>query len=248
MNRYEGRTALVTGGGSGIGQACCLRLASEGAAVGVLDIRPEAAEQVAARIRSEGGRAIAVQVDVSDAAAVEAAVGRVVEELGPLRLAVNNAGFGQKRVPPQDISIEDWDRTLAVNVSGVFYCMRAEHPRLLAAGGGAIVNTASVMSLGGSPTGAAYVASKHAVLGLTRSAAMAWGKDNIRVNAVGPGLVLTPFVGAVTEDYRTGVLAQMPLGAFPEPEDIAAMVAFLGSDEAKAITGSLHMVDAGFTA
>jgi NAD(P)-dependent dehydrogenase (short-subunit alcohol dehydrogenase family) len=247
MRRYQGRTVLVTGGGSGIGEACCLRLASEGASVGVLDINPDAAGLVADKVRKLGAPSLAIEVDVADAAAVEAAVGRVADELGPLKLAVNNAGFGPARVAPEEITLEQWDRTLAVNLSGVFYCMRAEHPRLLAAGGGAIVNTASVLSVGGSATGAGYAATKHGVLGLTRSAALAWGRQGVRVNAVGPGFTPTPFVAAATEEYRAAALAQMPLGRFPEPEDIAATVAFLGSDEARAITGGLYMVDSGFT-
>ena len=248
MRRYEGRAVLVTGGGSGIGEACCLRLASEGAKVGVLDIEAAKAEQVAARIRGQGGEAIAIQLDVSDPAAVEAAVARVVAELGPLRLGVNNAGIGGgPRVPPEQMALEQWDRTLAVNLSGVFYCMRAEHPHLVAAGGGAIVNTASIHAVTASPTSAAYTTAKHGVMGLTKVAALAWGKQGIRVNAVGPGFTPTPLTAAATPDYKAAFLANMALDYFPEAEDIAAAVAFLGSDEAKATAGALYLVDGGFT-
>jgi NAD(P)-dependent dehydrogenase (short-subunit alcohol dehydrogenase family) len=247
MRRYEGRTVLVTGGGSGIGAAACRRLASEGARVGVLDIDAEAAGRVAAELEAGGAKALAVQVDVSDAPAVQAAVDLVVRELGPLRFAFNNAGFGGARLPPEEMPLEQWDRTLAVNLSGVFYCMRAAHPHLVAAGGGAIVNTASVLSVVASGTGVAYTATKHAVVAITRSCALAWGAQGIRVNAVGPGFTPTPFVAAATEEYRAAALAQMPLGRFPQPEDIAATVAFLGSDEARAVTGALYMVDSGFT-
>ena len=124
---------------------------------------------------------------------------------------------------------------------------RAEHPHLIAAGGGAIVNTASVMSVVGSPANPAYVAAKHGVLALTRSCALAWGKAGIRVNAVGPGFTPTPLTAAATDDYRAAALAQMALNEFPQPEDVAATIAFLGSDEARAVTGALYMVDAGFT-
>ena len=244
MRRYEGRAVLVTGGGSGIGEACCVRLASEGAKVAVLDVDLAKAEAVAAGL---GPDAIAIQVDVSDSAAVEAAIAEVVGRLGPLKLAVNNAGIGGARLPPEQTPNDQWERTIAVNLSGAFYCMRAEHPHLKAAGGGAIVNTASVLSVVASPANPAYVAAKHGILALTRTCALAWGKDGIRVNAVGPGFTPTPLTAAASDEYRANALAHMALNAFPQPEDVAATVAFLGSDEAKAVTGALYMVDAGFT-
>jgi NAD(P)-dependent dehydrogenase (short-subunit alcohol dehydrogenase family) len=247
MRRYEGRTVLVTGGGSGIGEACCLRLASEGAKVGVLDVDGAHAERTAAKIQGQGGQAIAVPVDTSNPAAVEAAVARVVETLGPLKLAVNNAGIGGARLPPEEATLEQWDRTIAVNLSGYYYCMRAEHPRLLGAGGGAIVNTASIHSVIAMGTNPAYTAAKHGVLALTRTCALAWGKQGIRVNAVGPGFVDTPLTAPATADYRAQMLAKSALDHFAEAEDIAATVAFLGSDEAKSTTGALYMVDAGYT-
>ena len=248
MQRYQDCTVLVTGGGSGIGEACCLRLASEGARVAVLDIDGAHAEAVAGRIRADGGQAVAIQVDVSAHEAVTAAVDKAVESLGgPLKLAVNNAGIGGARLPPEQTPLEQWDRTLAVNLSGVFYCMRAEHPHLLAAGGGAIVNTGSIHSVIASPTSAAYTACKHAVYGLTKVAALAWGKDRIRVNAVGPGFTPTPLTTAASDEYKAAFLATMALKAFPQAEDVAAMVAFLGSDDARAVTGGLHLVDGGFT-
>ena len=244
MRRYEGRAVLVTGGGSGIGEACCVRLAAEGAKVAVLDIDGGKAETVAAGL---GPEAIALQLDVSDAAAVEAAIAEVVRRLGPLKLAVNNAGIGGARLAPQDTPLDQWERTIAVNLSGVFYCLKAEHPRLLAAGGGAIVNTASVLSVVASPANPAYVAAKHGVLALTRTCALAWGRQGIRVNAVGPGFTPTPLTAPAPDAYKANALAHMALEEFPQPEDVAATVAFLGSDEARAITGALYMVDAGFT-
>ena len=244
MMRYEARAVLVTGGGSGIGEACCVRLAAEGAKVAVLDVDAGKAEAVAARL---GPDAIALQLDVSDAAAVEAAIAEVVRRLGPLKLAVNNAGIGGARLPPEETPLDQWERTIAVNLSGVFYCLRAEHPHLLAAGGGAIVNTASVLSVVASPANPAYVAAKHGVLALTRTCALAWGRQGIRVNAVGPGFTPTPLTAAAPDAYRANALAHMALDEFPQPEDVAATVAFLGSDEARAITGALYMVDAGFT-
>ena len=221
MCRYQGQTVLVTGGGSGIGEACCLRLASEGAKVAVLDIDGAHARAVAERIRADGGEAMDIELDVSVPTAVDAAMAAVVTRLGPLKLAVN--------------------------LSGVFYCMRAEHPHLLAAGGGAIVNTASVHSVIASPTSAAYTTAKHGVLALTKVAALAWGRQGIRVNAVGPGFTPTPLTAGVTDAYRADFLSKMALDYFPEAQDIAATVAFLGSDEARAITGALQLVDGGFT-
>jgi NAD(P)-dependent dehydrogenase (short-subunit alcohol dehydrogenase family) len=244
MRRYEGRAVLVTGGGSGIGEACCVRLASEGAKVAVLDIDGGKAQAVAAQL---GPHAISIQVDVSDAAAVQAAIAEVVRRLGPLKLAVNNAGIGGERLLPEETPLEQWERTIAVNLSGAFYCMRAEHPHLLAAGGGAIVNMASVLSVVASPANPAYVAAKHGILALTRTCALAWGKDGIRVNAVGPGFTPTPLTSGAPDAYKANALAHMALNDFPQPEDVAATAAFLGSDEAKAVTGALYMVDAGFT-
>ena len=243
MRRYEGRAVLVTGGGSGIGEACCERLASEGGRVAVLDIEGDKAAAVAARLDG----AISIQVDVSDYGAVEAAIAEVVRRLGPLKLAVNNAGIGGARFPPDQTPLEQWERTIAVNLSGAFYCLRAEHPYLLAAGGGAIVNTASVMSVIAGPANPAYIAAKHGILALTRTCALAWGREGIRVNAVGPGFTPTPLTAAATDEYRANALAHMALNDFPQPEDVAATIAFLGSDEAKAITGAIYMVDAGFT-
>jgi NAD(P)-dependent dehydrogenase (short-subunit alcohol dehydrogenase family) len=247
MRRYEGRAALVTGGGSGIGEACCLRLASEGAKVAVLDIDARAAGEVAQRIAAAGGEAAAISVDVSHPESVDAAVNEAVRRLGPLRLAVNNAGIGGPRLPPEESPLDQWERILAVNLSGVYYCMRAEHPHLFAAGGGAIVNTASIHSVIAAPTNPAYGASKHGVLGLTKVCALAWGRQGIRVNAVGPGFTPTPLTAATTEAYRQQFLDGQALNYFPQPDDIAATVAFLGSNEAKAITGQLHLVDGGFT-
>ncbi len=248
MRRYEGRTALVTGGGSGIGEAIALRLASEGAKVAVLDIDKAGGERVARAITAGGGTAIDIEVDVSDPLAVETAIAELVERLGPLKVAVNNAGIGGPRLAPEQIPLEQWDRTLATNLSGVFYCLRAEHPYLIDAGGGTVVNTASVHSVIATPTNVAYTATKHGILALTRGCALAWGKQGIRVNCVGPGFVETPLTAEASEAYKANFKAQLPLGRFPEPEDIAATVAFLGSDEAKGVTGALYLVDGGYTA
>ena len=155
--------------------------------------------------------------------------------------------IGGARLSPEQTPLDQWRRTIEVNLSGAFYCMRAEYPHLLAAGGGAIVNTASVLSVVASPANPAYVAAKHGILALTRTCALAWGKDGIRVNAVGPGFTPTPLTAAASDEYRANALAQMALNDFPQPEDVAATIAFLGSDEAKAVTGALYMVDAGFT-
>ena len=247
MRRFEGRAVLVTGGGSGIGEACCLRLAGEGARVAVLDIDLSSAQAVAEQIREEDGKAVAVHVDVADPASVEAAVAETVARLGPLRLAVNNAGIGGARLPIDQLPLEQWDHTLAVNLTGVFHCLRAEHPRLLAAGGGAIVNTGSVLSVVSSAVTPAYSVSKHGVLALTRSAALAWGGQGIRVNAVGPGFTRTGMTAGTPPERLAEVAAQNALGRLTEPEEVAATVAFLGSDEARGITGALYLVDGGFT-
>lgn len=247
--RYAGLTALVTGGGSGLGAAICRRLASEGAQVAVLDRHLDAAQRVATEIHAQDGQAAAFCADVTDFAALQTAVDAVVKRFGQLDVAVNNAGIGPGFMPTAEHSLETWNQVLGVNLTGVFHSMKAELPHMLAAGG-AVINIASVTALVGVAGIAPYVASKHGVLGLTKAAALEYGQYGIRVTAVCPTFVKTPLTAvALTEESQWRALdAQHAIGHCATPEDVAAMVAFLGSRDGAVLTGCAYPVDGGFTA
>lgn len=249
----EGRIALVTGAGSGIGRATSLTLAREGAAVVVSDIDAAGAEETLSALKERGGEGMFVYADVSRAADVEALVGRVVAAYGRLDCAYNNAGIeGSITAPLHEYPEDTWNRLIDINVKGVWLCMKSEIPQMLAQGGGAIVNTASAAGLVGSRQMAAYVASKHAVVGLTKAAALEYAAPGIRVNAVCPGIIDTPMVerliGGRDADYRAGIPVRQPIGRLGTPEEIAEAVAWLCSDAASLITGISMSVDGGFTA
>jgi NAD(P)-dependent dehydrogenase (short-subunit alcohol dehydrogenase family) len=242
----EGKIALVTGAGAGIGEACALRLAQGGAKVAVVDIDLEAAERVAGMI---GGEAIAIRGDVSDPAAAEEMVAETVRRLGGLQIAVNNAGVGGDRVPTGDHSDESWRRVMSVNLDGVFYCTRAEIRAMRSSGGGSIVNMASILGSVGFPDSVGYVAAKHGVVGLTKTAALDHAADGIRVNAVGPGFIATPLLKAnMGAEEQAAVGALHPLGRLGEPAEVAELVAWLASDAASFVTGSYHAIDGGYAA
>jgi NAD(P)-dependent dehydrogenase (short-subunit alcohol dehydrogenase family) len=246
MARFTGKTISVTGGGSGIGEAIVMRLASEGALVAVLDIDLAAAERVAAA----AGSAEAYQADVTDPAQMMAVFDHFVADYGKLDGAVNNAGIGGPFIPTADYPLDWWDRTLAINLSGVFHSMRAEIPHMVKGGKGAIVNMSSICGLVGQAGTAAYVATKHGVIGLTKTVALEYGAAGIRCNAVCPTYVQTPLTLAELKDPAiwTELDARHATGHCATAEDVAAMVAFLLSDDAKSVTGSAHLVDGGITA
>ena len=246
MARFSGKVVSVTGGGSGIGEAIVMRLASEGAHVAVLDIDMVAATRVA----TQAGSASAYRADVTDAAEMVAVIAQVVADQGTLDCAVNNAGIGGPFIPMADYPLDWWERTLAINLSGVFHSMRAEIPHMALKGGGAIVNMSSICGLVGQAGTAAYVATKHAVIGLTKTVALEYGPQGIRCNAVCPTYVQTPLTLAELKDPAiwADLDARHATGHCATPEDVAAMVAFLLSDDAKSVTGSTHLVDGGITA
>jgi NAD(P)-dependent dehydrogenase (short-subunit alcohol dehydrogenase family) len=246
MGRFAGKIISVTGGGSGIGEAIVKRLASDGALVAVLDIDMAAAERVAA----EAGFAKAYTADVTDAAQMMAIFDQIVADHGRLDGAVNNAGIGGPSIPTADYPLDWWNRTLAINLSGVFHSIRAELPHMAAAGHGNIVNMSSICGLIGQAGTAAYVATKHAVIGLTKTVALEYGAQGIRCNAVCPTYVQTPLTLAELKDPAiwTELDGKHATGHCATPEDVAAMVAFLLSDDAKSVTGSAHLVDGGITA
>jgi NAD(P)-dependent dehydrogenase (short-subunit alcohol dehydrogenase family) len=247
--RYVEKVALVTGGGSGLGEVCTRRFAAEGAKVAVLDVDAVNGERVAAELRAGGAEAVFLQCDVTDAAGTQSTIDAVVKRFGRLDVALNNAGIAGILLPLTDYPPATWERVLAINLSGVFHCMRAQIPHMVRQGGGAIVNMASLLGTVGFAATAAYTAAKHGVVGLTKIAALEYGPAGVRVNAVGPSFIRTPLTtGALPEEAWAGLAASHPLKRCAEPAEIAGMVAFLGSDEASYVTGSLHLVDGGYAA
>ncbi len=246
-----GRTAIVTGAGSGLGAACAATLAESGATVLLLDLDGNAAERQAKEITAKGGTAVARTTDVTDEEAVDDAVQFAVHEFGRLDIAVNSAGIIVGTVHTADLSTADWRKLMAVNLDGVFFCMRAQLRAMRTGGGGVITNIGSVMSAivprtGGAP---AYVASKHAVVGLSRAAAVEHAADGIRVNAIGPGFIETPMVrNNVSADQYEARARLHPLGRFGRPEEIGELVGWLSSDRASFVTGAFYPVDGGYLA
>lgn len=248
--RFDSKCALVTGGGSGIGRAVCLAFAREGADVGVADLSLEGAEATAQQVRKLGRKAAALRVDVTDPAAVQALVAQAVTVLEHVDVLVNSAGV-REIVPFLQLPFAEWQRVIATNLTGTFLCSQAVAQYLVAQGrGGKIVNLASVAGLMAVPNRAAYVASKHAVVGLTKEMALELADKNIQVNAVAPGVVET----AMTASYfdKPELLESLrkvhPAGRWAQPEEIAAVILFLASDEAAFITGATFPIDGGFAA
>ncbi len=246
---FEGKVVLVTGGGGGIGRAIALAFGAQQAQVMVADRPGPAAEHCLQLLREQGSTAAFVAVDVTQPAQVEAMVAATLQRFGALDVAVNNAGIeGSARVPVAEHALADWDAVIAVNLTGVFLCMKHELPALLKTRG-AIVNMASVAGLSGSRIGAAYHASKHGVVGLTKAAALEYAEHGVRVNAVAPGVIHTPMAERLRLVDAPGaprVLAAHPLGRLGTPEDVAAAVLWLSSPGAAFVTGHTLPVDGGF--
>lgn len=252
IERLEGKVALVTGGGSGIGRASALALASNGARVVVSDIDTDSGQATVSAIEAASGEAIFVRADVSQATDVQAMINKTIEVYGQLDCAFNNAGIeGPVGVSIADCPEDNWNQVIDINLKGVWLCMKYELAHMAKQGSGAIVNTASVAGLVGGTFGAAYYASKHGVVGLTKAAAMEYGASNIRVNAVCPGVIRTEMAERLIKDNTRveGVLtAQHPLGRLGTPEEVAEAVVWLSSDAASFVTGQAMAVDGGFVA
>lgn len=247
MNHFDGKSALVTGAGSGIGKAVAFALARHGASVVINDLKQDVAQSVVDEITGDGGKAVAVAGDVGKAGDVKAAVDTAVAQFGGLHLAFNNAGIGGPQGPIHDIDIDEYLTLMDVNLHSVFYGMKYEIPPMLDAGGGAIVNMSSILGLVGEPVAIPYTAAKHGVTGLTKAAAILYAGQGIRINSIHPGYIDTPLLEGAPQEMRDGLVSLHPIGRLGTAEEVAEVVLFLLSDAASFVTGSQYLVDGGYT-
>lgn len=255
MKRVEEKVVVVTGGSSGIGKASCLILAKEGAKVAVTDIDDEKGNQVVDEIEKAGGTAMYWNLDTTDEKRVEQVFNEIEEEFGPLDVLVNNAGISGVDKPTHTVTKEEWQRVIDVNLNGVFYCTKYAVISMKESGGGSIINLSSIYGIVGAPDLPPYHASKGAVRVMSKTDALFYAGDNIRVNSVHPGFIWTPLVedlgkespGGVDE-FRKELDSLHPIGHVGDPDDIAYGILYLASDESKFVTGSELVIDGGYTA
>lgn len=247
---HHPKVAIVTGAASGIGKSVAEHYAQDGIAVVLSDVNQTLGEQAAAQIRQAGGQATFVMADVSNPTDCEHVVDVALTQYGRLDYACNNAGIGGEQNQTADLSIEGWQHILAINLSGVFYCMKYQIPAMLKSGGGAIVNMASILGQVGFAGAAGYVAAKHGVVGLTQAAALEYAPQGIRINAVGPGFISTPMIHELEEnpELKSGLVALHPIGRLGRAEEVAELVIWLSSEKASFVTGAYYPVDGGYLA
>jgi NAD(P)-dependent dehydrogenase (short-subunit alcohol dehydrogenase family) len=249
MRPLENKVAIVTGGGSGIGRSVALSYAAEGAKVVISDIDEQGGNKTVELIREKSGEAMFITADSSKPSDNESLVRRTVEQYGALHIACNNAGIGGPSAPVGEYPPDGWDKVIAINLSGVFYGMRYEIPAILSSGGGAIVNMASILAQVGFRNSAAYVAAKHGLVGLTQNAALEYAARNIRINAVGPGFIMTPMLTKNLDEATIKKVADLhPVGRLGQPEEVAELVLWLSSPKASFVTGSYYAIDGGYLA
>jgi NAD(P)-dependent dehydrogenase (short-subunit alcohol dehydrogenase family) len=249
MKDIEGKVAIVTGAGSGIGRAVALRYAKEGAIVVVSDINEIGGQETAEQIKATDGNAIFIRADVSKPSENESLVQKTVNQFGGLHIACNNAGIGGPLAPTGEYPIDGWDKVISINLSGIFYGMRYQIPSILSSGGGSIVNMTSILGIVGTKNSPAYVAAKHGIIGLTKTAALEYADKNIRINSVGPGYILTPLLRNTLDDATLNALRGMhPIWRLGTSEEVAELVLWLSSSSASFVTGSYYTIDGGYTA
>ncbi len=249
--KLQNKVALVTGGTSGIGRASAVALAKAGAKVVVSGRREAEGQETVRQIEAVGGQALFVKADVANEADVANLVNKTVEKFGALHIAFNNAGIEGKHATAAEFGAEDYNRVFDINVRGVFHSLKYQIPAILKSGGGSIINTASVLGLIGMPNASVYVASKHAVLGLTKSVALEYAKQGIRVNAISPAVIQTEmferFAGGADSEVGKFMAGLHPIGRIGQPDEIANTVVFLASDDSSFITGQSITVDGGLS-
>ena len=246
-HRFSDKVAFVTGAASGIGRATAVAFATEGARVAILDLTADALAETADAVRNAGAQVLVIACDVSKPEQVEAAIRQVVETFGRLDIAFNNAGVENKAAPVAEIALDEWDRILDINLRGTFVCMKHELAQMVRQGSGVIVNTSSGAGVRGVAGGASYAASKHAIIGLTKSAALDYAKQNIRVNAILPGNIETPMMDRFTNGDIQKAIDLEPVGRLGKPEEIADAVLWMSADLGGFVTGAAISVDGGWS-
>ncbi len=246
-HRFSDKVAFVTGAASGIGRATAVAFATEGARVAILDLTENALSETADAVRNAGAQVLTIACDVSKPKQVEAAIRQVIETFGRLDIAFNNAGVENKAAPVAEIGLDEWDRILDINLRGTFVCMKHELAQMVRQGSGVIVNTSSGAGVRGVAGGASYAASKHAIIGLTKSAALDYAKQNIRVNAILPGNIETPMMDRFTNGDIQKAIDLEPVGRLGKPEEIADAVLWMSADLGAFVTGAAISVDGGWS-
>ncbi|HEV2560312.1 MAG TPA: glucose 1-dehydrogenase [Microvirga sp.] len=246
-DRFTGKVAFITGAASGIGRATAVAFAAEGASVAILDRTMHDLRETEAAVKVAGGEVLAIACDVSQPEEVEAAVAQAVETFGRIDCAFNNAGVENKAAPLHEINLEEWDRILNINLRGTFVCMKHEIAQMVRQGRGVVVNTSSGAGICGVVGGASYAASKHGMIGMTRSAALDYAKQNIRVNCVLPGNIATPMMDRFTGGHIQKAIDLEPVGRLGKPEEIAEAVLWMCSDLGAFVTGASTVVDGGWS-
>ncbi|HOP38197.1 glucose 1-dehydrogenase [Mesotoga prima] len=252
MKRFEGKVVMISGGSSGIGAETAIAFAEEGAKVVITDVDEEKGRKLAEEINESGGTAVFMKHNVADAKQTKEIINKIVEKFGKLDVAFNNAGIAGPSLPISEYPEEDWERVISINLLGVYYGMKYQIQQMLKQGGGAIVNNSSILGKVGFNNASAYVAAKHAVVGLTKAAALEYASKNIRINAVNPAFIKTPLIenagmkeGTEMYDMLVGL---HPIGRLGNPREVANAVLFLSGEDASFIHGESLMVDGGYTA